>query len=333
MEGAHPKVMERLIETNLNQTQGYGFDEYCDAARNKIRSACGLGNEAPVYFLTGGTQTNATVIGAVLRSHEGVIAAKSGHINGHEAGAIELGGHKVLALNHEDGRLSASAIDSYISDYEGDSSREHIVRPGMVYISHPTEYGTLYTREELLAIRRVCDARGIPLFMDGARLGYGLAADASVDLPFIASVCDVFYIGGTKVGALFGEAVVFPNAALSRDFFTIMKQHGAVMAKGRLLGLQFDALFTDGLYTEIAAHAVALCMKLKRAFIEKGYEMYIDAPANQIFPILSDEAHARLSNIATFGLWERLSDGRSVYRFVTSWATKEKDVDALIAAL
>jgi len=333
MEGAHPEVMRRLMETNLEQTSGYGSDDYTCHARELIRQACGQ-PEAGVYFLVGGTQTNATVIDGLLARHEGVLGAETAHINVHEAGAIEASGHKVLTLPQHEGKLCAEEVEAYIADFYRDETYEHMVAPGMVYISHPTEYGTLYSLSELEALSRVCRKANIPLYMDGARLGYGLAAPGTdVTLQDIARLCDVFYIGGTKVGALFGEAVVAPHAERLPHFFPLIKQHGALLAKGRLLGIQFETLFTDGLYLEMGKHAVRLAQKLKQDFVQKGYKLHMDSPTNQQFVCLPNADIDRLSAHATFELWGPRGEEETVVRFVTSWATREADVDALIDLL
>ncbi len=332
MEGAHPQILQRLIETNMEKTPGYGTDDYCETAREKIRAACSC-PDAQVWFLAGGTQTNATVIDSVLAGYEGVIAAKTGHISTHEAGAIEASGHKVLELEQSGGKISAQAVREYLKSFYADGTYEHMVTPGMVYISHPTEYGTLYTKDELRAMSEVCREYKIPLYMDGARLGYGLAAETDVTLADIANYCEAFYIGGTKVGALFGEAVVFTPRLKVPRFFTRMKQHGALVAKGRLLGLQFDTLFTDDLYINISAHAVRLAVKLKQAFVQKGYRLFIDSPTNQQFVVLSPQKLAELEQHAAFGVWEKLNKDEIVVRFATSWATDEDDVDKLISLL
>lgn len=330
MEGAHPEILKRLIETNMEKTPGYGQDIYCDRAKEKILAACHCPN-GEVHLMVGGTQTNSTVIAACLKSYEGVIAADTGHINAHESGAVEYTGHKVLAIPGVDGKLRAEDVKKYVDEFYANPSYEHIVWPGMVYISHPTEYGTLYTRSELEALREVCDAYHLPLFLDGARLGYGLMADGTdVTLEFISTICDVFYIGGTKVGALCGEAVVFPREYRIPHFFSIIKQHGALLAKGRLLGLQFDTLFTDDLYFKIARHAIDMAMKLKKGFQEKGYEFYMDTVTNQQFILLDDAQLEKMSKNAVFEIWEKLQDGRTVVRFCTSWATREEDIDALL---
>ena len=334
MEGAHPLILDALVRTNMEKTAGYGTDDYCASARAKILAACGLSaDEGEVHLLIGGTQTNATVIKALLRPYEGVIAATTGHIALHEAGAIESSGHKVLTIPAVDGKISAEAIDEYIKAFRADEAWDHMVWPGMVYISQPTEYGTLYSLSELEAISKVCRKWEIPLFVDGARLGYALASPQSdVTLKDLARLCDVFYIGGTKCGAMFGEAVVM-RKGLVPHFFTIIKQQGALLAKGRMLGLQFDVLFTDNLYIDIARHAVAEATRLREAFRQCGYEIYAESPTNQIFVALSAEQEAHLRTLTTFSEWERTADGRLVVRLATSWATLSEDVDALIAQI
>ncbi|HJA97683.1 MAG TPA: low specificity L-threonine aldolase [Candidatus Alistipes faecavium] len=333
MEGAHPEILRRLAETNLEQTPGYGCDTYTEHARELIRRAC----EAPgaeVYFLVGGTQTNATVIDGLLRRHEGVLAAESGHINVHEAGAIEAAGHKVLTLPEYDGKVRAADVGHYIEEFYRDETWPHMVAPGMLYISHPTEFGTLYSRSELEELHAVCRRHSIPLYLDGARLSYALAAEGNtLTLPDIARLCDVFYIGGTKTGALFGEAVVITRPELLPRFFTLVKQHGALLAKGRLLGIQFETLFTDGLYLRIARRAIAAAMKLKEAMLAKGYRTHVDSPTNQQFFVLPNREIDRLSRYATFELWGPRGEQESIVRFVTSWATEERHVDELIGRL
>lgn len=332
-EGAHPRVLERMMETNLVQTAGYGEDRFCESAAEKIKRLCGKEN-ASVHFLVGGTQTNLTVISSILRPHQGVIAASTGHINAHETGAIEACGHKVLAVPEKEGKLHAQQIRDLYEEHWADSSHEHIVQPGMVYISFPTELGTLYSRQELQEISQVCREYHLPLFIDGARLGYGLMSEKNdVSLKELADLCDVFYIGGTKVGALFGEAVVITDPALTRDFRYIIKQKGGMLAKGRLLGIQFDTLLEDGLYFEIAAEADRLAMKLRRALEEKGYSMLVDSYTNQQFPILSNEKAAQLSEKYAFSDWGKVDKDHRAVRFCTSWATKEEQVDELIDAL
>lgn len=330
MEGAHPLILEQLMATNMEKNVGYGCDVYCASAREKIRQACGA-PDAEVHFLVGGTQTNATVIRALLRPYEGVIAADTGHIALHEAGAIEAGGHKVLTIPHCNGKLTAEAVDNYIKVFRNDEAWDHMVWPGMVYISQPTEYGTIYSLAELEALSAVCRKWNIPLFVDGARLGYGLAAEgADVTLKDLARLCDVFYIGGTKVGAMFGEAVVIPREGLIPHFFTIIKQQGALLAKGRMLGIQFDVLFTDDLYIKIARKAVELATKLRNALVEKGFTSYYNSPTNQVFMVLTPEELERLRSVTTFSEWEHLADGRTVVRLATSWATREEDIDFVI---
>ena len=332
-EGAHPRILERLQETNLISQPGYGEDRFCASAREKIRAACEK-PEAEVYFLVGGTQCNAVTIAALLQRWEAVIAADTGHINVHEAGAVEFTGHKVIALPQQGGKLSADTLRGYCAAFYANETHDHMPFPGMVYISQPTELGTLYSKAELEALHAVCGDYGLRLFVDGARLGYGLMSpECDMSLPELCDRCDVFYIGGTKVGALCGEALVFPKGDMPRHFATMVKQQGAMLAKGRLLGVQFDTLFTDGLYFEISRHAIGLAMKLKAAFREKGYPLFADSPTNQQFPILTKEQEEKLRRYAAFETWEPLPDGRSAVRFVTSWATREEDVDALIAVL
>lgn len=330
LEGAHPSILKKMVDTNFEQTQGYSEDPYCESAKEKIR-ACANAPEADVHFLVGGTQTNCTVISSILRPHQGAIAAMSGHINVHESGAIESTGHKVLPLPSEDGKITASQVEEYYNAHWGDETHEHMVQPGMVYISHPTEFGTLYTKEELSALYSVCKKYHLPLFLDGARLGYGLMAEGTdVTMADIAAFTDVFYIGGTKVGALFGEAVVFTDRSLSVDFRYLIKQHGALLAKGRLLGIQFDTLFTDNLYMQISAHADKMAMKLREAFVKKGYGLRYDSYTNQQFPIIPDAHLDRLREKYGFCFWEKVDEDHTAIRFCTSWATKEENVDSLI---
>lgn len=333
MEGAHPKILERLMETNLQHTSGYGSDPYCQSAREKILKECKC-PDGEVHFLVGGTQTNATVIASMLATYEGVVAAETGHVSVHEAGAIEYTGHKVLTLPQKNGKICAQDLKKYLKEFHEDENKDHMVMPGMVYISHPTEYGTLYTADELKELHVICKEYQIPLYLDGARLGYGLASvGTDVTLEVLARYCDVFYIGGTKVGAFCGEAVVITKKNLIPHFFTMVKQHGALLAKGRFLGIQFDTLFTDGLYYEISAHAVKMAQKLKKALLEKGYELYIDSPSNQQFVILENQKKEELLKKVHFEFWEKLDENRTVMRFATSWATTEEDVDQLIALL
>ena len=333
VEGAHPAILQRFIETNLVKQAGYGSDEYTASAREKIKAACAC-PEADVWFLTGGTQTNQVVIDSLLLPYEGVVAAETGHIAAHEAGAIEFTGHKVLTVPHHAGKMAAADLSAYLAAYHADDNAEHMVRPGAVYISHPTEYGTLYAKEELTALRRVCDEYAIPLFMDGARLGYGLAApDTDLTLHDLCDLCDVFYIGGTKVGALCGEAVVFARRKAPKHFLSIIKQHGALVAKGRLLGIQFDTLFTDGLYMKISHHAIEMAELMRSIFRAKGYEFFMETTTNQIFITLPDDRKAELERECVLSFWEKPDPHHTVVRFATSWATTEEDIRALEAIL
>ena len=333
LEGCDPAILKVMTESNLDQTPGYGQDVWCDLARRRIREAVGL-PDADVHFLVGGTQTNSTVIRGLLRNYEGVISAETGHVCGHEGGAIEATGHKVLTIPMKDGKISAEGIEACWRAYADDESRDHLVRPGMVYLSHPTELGTLYKKSELESIYAVCQRLHLPLFIDGARLGYGLASPASdLTLSEIARLCDVFYIGGTKVGALMGEAVVVPNPALLPHFFTTMKQSGAVLAKGRLLGIQFATLFEHQRYLKIAGHAIDMARKLTAAFREKGYRFYLETESNQIFIIMKNADVQRLEPYVMFTHWGPLNEEEQIVRFVTSWATREENVEQLIKLL
>ena len=329
MEGAHPLILKRLTETNLLKTPGYGLDSYSETAKAKIRSTC-LAPEAEIFFLVGGTQTNTTVIDALLKSYQGVIAANTGHISVHEAGAIEYGGHKVLSLPHQNGKINAAQISELLDEYQNDANRDHMVMPGMVYLSHPTEYGTLYSLEELTQISTVCRRHHIPLYLDGARLAYALACPQNdLTLPDIASLCDIFYIGGTKCGALFGEAVVIPKPGLIPHFFTIIKQHGALLAKGRLLGLQFDTLFTDHLYEQIGIPAIHSAAQIRQTLIQNNIPLCYDSPTNQVFCIASNNALPRLAEHVEFGFWEKYGPTHTVIRFATSWSTTPEDTQKL----
>ncbi|MEY8412406.1 low specificity L-threonine aldolase [Lachnospiraceae bacterium 62-26] len=330
LEGAHPLILKKLEETNFEQTAGYGTDPFCAGARERIKEAC-EGADVEVHFLVGGTQTNLTVISSILRPHQGVLAAVTGHVNVHETGAIEAVGHKVLALASEDGKITADQVRQAYEAHWNDGSHEHIVQPGMVYISQPTENGTLYGKAELEAMHDVCQELGLTLFLDGARMGYGLMAETNdLTLGDIAGLVDVFYIGGTKVGALFGEAVVICNPAWKKDFRYLIKQKGGMLAKGRLLGIQFDTLFTDGLYYEISRHADELAMRLREAFLKKGYKLRYDSYTNQQFPVMPDAHIDRLKEKYSFEFWEKADDSHSAVRFCTSWATKAEAVDELI---
>ena len=332
-EGAHPAILQRFVETNLEQVPGYGSDPYCDSAKEKIRAACNC-PDAEIFFLVGGTQTNAVVIDSMLQAYEGVVSAQTGHVNAHEAGAIEYTGHKVLSIPQYDGKMKASDLEAYLKTFWQDESHEHMVFPGMVYISHPTEYGTLYTKQELTDLSAICRRYEIPLYLDGARLGYGLMSKhTDVTLPDIAELCDVFYIGGTKVGALCGEAVVFTKHNMPKYFVTHVKQHGALLAKGRLAGVQFDTLFTDNLYFEISKHAIEMAELLKQGFAEKGYTFHIDSPTNQQFIVLDDEKYNELQKQVRCCFWEKPDDTHTVVRFATSWATPKENIDELMKLL
>lgn len=331
--GAHPKLLQRLIETNLEPVSGYGADPFCDQAKEKIRLACAC-PDAEVELLVGGTQTNAIVISTMLNDYEGVLAAQSGHINCHEAGAIEYSGHKVLSLPQQNGKMNAEDLQNWLETFYADEAHEHMVYPGMVYLSYPTEYGTLYTKQELLRIKAVCTVYRLPLFIDGARLGYGLMSrNADLTLPELAQIADVFYIGGTKVGALCGEAVVFTKHNKPAHFENRIKKRGALLAKGRLLGVQFDALFTDGLYFEISRHAIEMTERMKELFIAKGYRFFIDSPTNQQFVILRNKDMERLSSQVKFCYWEPYDEQHTVVRFACSWSTTQEDLNALAAIL
>ncbi len=332
-EGAHEKILQRLFETNSEHLSGYGADPYCASAKEKIRALCQC-PEADIYFLSGGTQTNQIVICSMLRQFEGVIAASTGHINSHEAGAIELTGHKVLSLPQKDGKIVPSSLRSFLKTFYEDLNHEHMVFPGMVYISHPTEYGTLYTKDELTAVSEICREYGIPLYLDGARLITALSCpENELTLSDISRLCDVFYIGGTKAGALCGETVVFPKGGAPAHFTTIIKQHGALLAKGRLLGVQFDTLFTDNLYLEIGRNAVDTAAVLKKGFLEKGYLLYNDSPTNQIFVILENKKMEELEKNVVFSFWEKADSSHTIVRFATSWATKKDDIQQLLSLL
>ena len=332
-EGAHPQILQRLIETNMEQHPGYSEDEYCRRAAEKIRALC-QAPEAAVHFIVGGTQTNLIVIASALRPHQGVVCADTGHINVHVTGAIEATGHKVLGLPHTNGKITASQVAEYCEEHIHNPAFEHIVQPGMVYISIPTEYGTMYSKDELTALSAVCRQYDLPLYVDGARLAYGLAAEGNdLTLPDLAALCDAFYIGGTKVGALFGEAVVITNAAMKKDFRYIMKQKGAMLAKGRLLGVQFDAMFDNNLYFEMGRHATGLALKIRDAFSAAGYPFLIESPTNQQFVVLPDSKLAILERDFAIEYMERVDADHSAVRFCTSWATKAEDVDTLIEAI
>ena len=327
--GAHPKVLENLIKYNDSKPTPYGFDEFSERAKNCIREAIGM-PDAQIFFLTGGTQTNATTIDSMLYQYEGVICVGSGHINVHEAGAVEFTEHKIITIPDFEGKMEARTLDKYLDDFYHDGNRDHAVHPGLVYITFPTEFGTLYSARELDDIYQVCLRYGIPLYIDGARLGYGLMAEGSdVTLPYLARHCDVFYIGGTKIGALCGEAVVFTNRQAHKHFFSIQKQHGAVIAKGALIGLQFEALFTDNLYFKLSEHAIKMAMRMKKIFQQKGYRFYVDSPTNQQFIVLPDAEVERLSQHMQFTHFGQADKHYTICRFVTSWATTEEEINEL----
>lgn len=331
MAGAHPKVMEALLRTNMELTPGYGNDTYTAEAKRLIREAIAM-PDAEVFFLVGGTQTNAVAIDGILRHHEGVLAAESGHIAVHESGAIEASGHKVLTLPHVDGKVRAEDVQRYIDDFYADETYQHMVAPGMLYISQSTEFGTIYSLAELRELSDVCHSHNIPLYIDGARMGYALAAEgADFTLSDIARLADVFYIGGTKVGTLFGEALVVTNPALLRNLFPLVKQHGALLAKGRLLGVQFAELFRDGLYYEIGAHAVRLAVRLREILRAAGYDIVIESPTNQQFVRLPNDVIDTLRQSISFDYWGPRGKDYSVVRFVTSWYTTDEDIDVLAA--
>lgn len=331
-EGAHELILKRLLETNREQLPGYEEDAYCRSAQDKIRAACNC-PEASVFFLVGGTQTNAVVIGTMLERYQGVVATSTGHVNVHEAGAIEYTGHKVLTVPSHEGKMWANELDDYVATFFADGSYEHMVFPGMVYISQPTEYGTLYSKAELEAIATVCHKYSLPLFVDGARLGYGLATPANdVSLEDLARIADVFYIGGTKCGALCGEAVVFPRHA-PKHFITMVKQQGAMLAKGRLLGVQFDTLFTDNLYVKICTNAIHLANELRLLLRDKGYQFYLENPTNQIFVVLDNAKLKQLEEHVRISFWEKYDDSHTVVRFATSWATSAESIKELAAIL
>lgn len=328
LEGALPEIMQRLNETNYEQTAGYGNDPYCESAREKIKAECAA-PDADVHFLVGGTQTNTIVITAALRAHQGVLAAETAHIEAHETGAIEATGHKVITLPSGDGKINAAQVEEYVLNHRADESFEHIVQPAMVYISQPTETGTVYSLNELQKLSDTCRKLGILLFADGARLSCALACEGAPSLADLARLCDVFYIGGTKHGALFGEAVVITNDAIKADFRYIIKQRGGMFAKGRLLGLQFDTFFTDGLYYKVGQYEVEFAKLLREAFEKKGIKFNCQSPTNQLFPILTAQQIAKLSENYSFSVQQAVENG-TVTRFCTSWASRKEDLDRLI---
>lgn len=328
-EGMHPQVLEALTRTNMEQLPGYGTDIHCQEATEKIKTATHC-PQAEVFFLVGGTQTNQVIIDTVLKPYEAVVASETGHVSLHEAGAIEYSGHKVYMLPQASGKLQAASVDEFLSDFAADANCEHMPQPGMVYISQPTEYGTLYSKAELEAIKAACEKHGVKLFIDGARLGYGLMSEAAdMTLADVAALCDVFYIGGTKVGAICGEAVVFPQGNPPQHFITSVKQHGALLAKGRLLGVQFAALFTDDLYFKISRHAIEMAQQIKDELRRKGYQFYLDSPTNQIFIVMENEQLTKFGEQVAYGFWEKYDEHHTVIRLATSWATTQAAVDEL----
>ena len=333
IEGAHPLILDALVKSNMEALSGYGADKYTQSAKEKLANLCGV-PDCQIQFLTGGTQTNQIVIDTMLRQFEGVVAAQTGHVSVHEAGAIEYTGRKVLTLPSHDGKLKAEELDSYISDFYADGNCEHMVFPGMVYISHPTEYGTLYSKAELESLSAVCRKNKIPLYLDGARLTYALASrHTDVTLKDIASLCDVFYVGGTKAGALCGEAVVFTKKNMPLHFEHLVKKHGALLAKGRLLSIQFDTLFSDNLYFELGKNAIDRAEELKSLFREKGFKFFLDSPTNQQFIILENSQIEKLKGKVKFSFWEKYDDAHTVVRFATSWATTTEKIEELRAIL
>ena len=331
--GAHPSILKRLLSTNMESQPGYGTDAYSESARAKIRAACEDASLA-VEFIVGGTQANLTVISTMLKDYEGVLAAQTAHISTHEAGATEYSGHKVIAIPSGNGKIEAESLRQYLKDFYADENHEHMVFPGMVYISWPTELGTLYTRKELTEISGICREYQIPLYMDGARMGYGLmSGECDLTLPEIAALCDVFTIGGTKVGALCGEALVFKEGMRPQHFATSVKKRGGLLAKGRLLGIQFDTLFSDGLYYEISAHAIQMAERLKALFLQYGYRLYLNSPTNQQFIILDNDTMERLRQMVSFSFWEKYDETHTVVRFAVSWSTTEEDLKVLENAL
>lgn len=329
IEGALPEILDALVKTNMEQLSGYGADEYTQSAKEKIKKACNC-PKAQVAFITGGTQTNQLVISTMLKQYEGVVAPQTGHVSSHEAGAIEYTGSKVIAIPGHNGKMDAVELKQYLSDFYSDGNHEHMVFPGMVYISFPTEYGTIYSKKELSDIYKVTQEYKLPLFVDGARLGYGLASkQCDMTLPEFASLCDIFYIGGTKVGALCGEAIVYTKGNVPEHFENLTKKHGALLAKGRLNGIQFDTLFTDNLYFKAAEHAIEMAELVKNAFKSKGYKFLLDSPTNQQFIILENSKMQELSKKVKFCFWEKVDENHTAVRFATSWATKKENVELL----
>ena len=327
--GAHPEILRRLTETNFKPEPGYGFDSFCESAKRKIRKL--LNDElAQIYFLSGGTQTNSLAISAMLLPFEGVVCAETGHIASHEAGAIEYTGHKVLTIRQKDGKITADDLQDFLEKFNKDENHSHTVIPGLVYLSYPTEYGTIYSKEELKNIYETASQFSLKVYIDGARLGYGLCCDeADLTLEELAGYCDAFYIGGTKVGALLGEALVFPRNGAPKQLFTIIKQHGALLSKGRVLGIQFDTLFENNLYFDISRTAIERAEELRMILKEKGYQFFLETPTNQQFVILSDSKYESLSKKVALSFWEKPDPNHTVVRFAVSWATTKEDLMAL----
>lgn len=329
MEGAHPAILSRMTEINLEKNTGYGLDKYTESAKKKIKTACNK-DDAEVYFLVGGTQTNACVISAALRTYESVLCVDTGHINTHEAGAIEGTGHKVVTIPQENGKLTAKNLKEYMLSFNEDENKDHVPQPRMVYISNSTENGSIYTKSDLISLRKICDEYSLILYMDGARLGYAMASyENDLSLEDIASLCDAFYIGGTKVGALFGEAVVLCNPNYFGKFFTHIKRQGALLAKGWLAGIQFDTLFTDDLYYKISKNAIEKADELKKALKDKGYKFHMDSPTNQQFVLVDDEELKKFEGKVTYGFWLKPNKTQTVIRFTTSWATTSEQIKEL----
>ena len=330
--GAHPEILKKLAETNMEALPGYGMDHYTASAKEKIKAACGC-PDADVEFLVGGTQTNSVIISTMLKDWEGVISADSGHVSVHESGAVEYSGHKVLVLPGRKGKLEASSVRRFLKIFYSDVTHDHMVFPGMVYISHPTEMGTLYSKAELEELSALCYEYEMPLFLDGARLGYGLmSTESDLTLEAIARLVDVFHIGGTKVGALCGEAVVFTKNNKPEHFMTSVKKRGALLAKGRLLGIQFDTLFTDELYFKISRHAIDMAERVKEIIREKGWQVYMDSPTNQQLILMTEEEMAELGKKVIFDRWGIFDETHTIVRLATSWSTTEEDIAVLADA-
>ena len=331
-ECAHPLILQRLMETNFEKNTGYSSDKHCASAKEKIRTACNC-PDAEIHFLVGGTQTNAMVIKYLLSPYQGVIAPATGHISLHESGAIEHGGHKVLCLPEYNGKLKAQDVEKLVKDFQNDGNKDMMVMPGMVYISQPTESGTLYSLAEMEEIARICRENDLYFYVDGARLAYALGCpENDVTLSDLARLCDCFYIGGTKCGAMIGEAVVFPKPGLIPHFYTLTKQHGAMLAKGWVLGVQFDVLFTDGMYEKIGKDAIVFADKIRQKVTEKGWKLRYGSPSNQVFVELTDEDYAKVQEKVIVSFWEKADENHTVIRFATSWATTQADMDKLLTA-